>query len=197
MSYKPEIEGFPSFKYTAIKTPRLIMRAPRKTDFKDWCRVRGQNEKHLKPYEPEWSANWNTRRVFSRRVNRQEKEWCNALAYSFLICDRQSKDIIGGMNINAVNRGAAQFASLGYWIAEDWQGKGLMSEAMSAIIFFCFYILKLERINAATLEKNDRSINLLLSKGFEEEGLAKKYVEIDGVRRDHILFGLNKLDFVK
>lgn len=189
---KPEVEGFPSFKYTLIKTERLVLRASRKTDFKKWCEVRARNESYLKPFEPEWSDNWNTRRVFSRRVSRQEKEWINGLAYSYLVFERGSQDIIGGMNVNAVNRGAAQFASLGYWVSEDKQGQGLMSEAMSGIIFFCFYILNLDRLNAATLEKNEKSIRLLKSKGFEEEGFARKYIEIEGRRQDHLLFGLNK-----
>ncbi|MAQ71880.1 MAG: 30S ribosomal protein S5 alanine N-acetyltransferase [Alphaproteobacteria bacterium] len=192
---RPEVEGFPSFKYTLVKTERLLMRAPRKTDFKKWHDIRSANKEYLKPFEPEWSDNWNTRRVFSRRVNRQEKEWVNGLAYSFLLIEKGSQNIIGGININGINRGAAQFASLGYWISENMQGQGLMSEAMSAIIFFSFYILNLERLNAATLEKNEKSIQLLKSKGFEKEGFARQYVEIDGRRQDHILFGLNKTDY--
>ena len=59
-------------------------------------------------------------------------------------------------------------------------------------VLLLFYILNLDRLNAATLEKNEKSIRLLKSKGFEEEGFARKYIEIEGRRQDHLLFGLNK-----
>ncbi len=186
------IEGFPSYKYTLIKTPRLTIRAPRKTDWKEWIEVRTNNKSHLTPFEPKWNTGWDERKYFTRKLNRQEHEWKEDNAYAFLLFERPSGELIGGININSVCRGAAQYGWLGYWIDAERQGQSLMHEGLDAIIRFGFSVLKLQRMNAATLPNNTRSRKLLERLGFEEEGLAKAYVEIEGLRQDHILYGLNK-----
>lgn len=186
------IEGFPSYKYTLIKTPHLSIRTPKKTDWQDWIEVRSRNKKHLTPFEPKWNEGWDERKWFTRKLARQEKEWKEDHGYAFLLFERPSGSLIGGININNVSRGAAQYGWLGYWIDKDKEGQSLMYEGLDAILRFSFSVLKLKRMNAATLKKNARSQKLLKRLGFEEEGFAKAYVEIDGVRQDHILFGLNK-----
>jgi ribosomal-protein-alanine N-acetyltransferase len=50
-------------------------------------------------------------------------------------------------------------------------------------------------MNAATLPHNRKSQTMLLRLGFSEEGFAKKYIQIDGRRQDHILYGLDAADF--
>ncbi len=187
------IEGFPSYKYTLIKTPRLALRAPRKTDWKDWIKVRSCNKNHLIPFEPKWNTGWDERKYFTQRLSRQEKEWKDDHAYAFLLFERPSGTLVGGININSVCRGAAQYGWLGYWIDVERQGQSLMYEGLDAVIRFGFSVAKLQRINAATLPNNMRSRKLLERLGFEEEGLAKAYVEIEGKRQDHVLYGLNKI----
>jgi len=53
-----------------------------------------------------------------------------------------------------------------------------------------FETVGLERIEAGTLVDNSRSQSLLRSVGFEDEGLARAYLQINGKRHDHLLFGL-------
>lgn len=174
----------------------IIMRPPCKEDSTQWNDIRGRNRDFLQPLEPTWPANCLSDDFFARRLSRQSHEWWNDQAYALLIFlddgknTHRQRQLIGGMNINHVSRGAAQFASLGYWIDQSHQGKGYMTKAMALTQIFCFERLKLHRINAAILPENDRSRNLLIRSGFMEEGFAKNYVKINGQWRDHILFGL-------
>jgi ribosomal-protein-alanine N-acetyltransferase len=55
--------------------------------------------------------------------------------------------------------------------------------------------LRLNRIEAATLEENIASKNLLKKIGFKKEGVLRKYLKINGTWRDHILYGLLENDF--
>lgn len=132
--------------------------------------------------------------MFTRRVERLAWEWDADKTYAFLMFDRSDDTLIGGVNINSVSRGAAQMASLGYWIDEARQGQGLMAESIRLVLGFAFGPLALARINAATLVHNDRSRSMLLRLGFTEEGFARGYVQIDGRRQDHVLYGLNAGD---
>ena len=86
--------------------------------------------------------------------------------------------------------GALRHGNLGYWLDEDLQNKGYMFEAANLVLNYAFDDLNLKRINAACLPHNVRSIKLLKKLGFEEEGYARKYFQINGVWQDHRLFGL-------
>ncbi len=66
-------------------------------------------------------------------------------------------------------------------------GLGLMSEAITLIKKFSFDDLELHRIEAACLQKNEKSLNTLKTNQFNVEGLAKKYLKINGKWQDHIL----------
>ena len=55
---------------------------------------------------------------------------------------------------------------------------------------FCFDRLRLHRVEAACIPENTASQGVLRKAGFQPEGLARDYLKIDGVWRDHLLFGL-------
>ena len=186
----PDLQGIP----LSLNGFRVRLRPPVLSDYQDWTRVRAKNKAYLTPYEPLWHPQALSRDFFRRRVERQQKDWMQDRAYSFLIVNQKDGGLIGGVNINSVCRGAGQYGSLGYWIDEDLQGQGLMAESLRLIIDFSFDQIKLQRLNAACLPHNSRSINLLLKLGFSEEGFAEKYIQINGTREDHRLFGLNRPD---
>ena len=116
-------------------------------------------------------------------------------AYSFLIFKIEDNTLLGGINIGNVRRGVSQSASLGYWIGEKYSRNGYMKEALKLLIPSLFVDLRLNRIEAATLEENIASKNLLKKIGFKKEGVLRKYLKINGTWRDHILYGLLENDF--
>lgn len=183
---KPHLEG-----------PRLILRPARPGDWPQWKNVRTKNRHYLEPFEPRWDINCLSKRYFHRRIAQQTKSREDDKAYSFIIFHKQTNDLIGSININNITRGPAQFASLGYWLAQAYQGKGYMGEAAQLIINYAFTTLKLERLNAGCLIHNQKSQNMLRRLGFTEEGRAIKYLQINGIRQDHILFGLNIDDWLQ
>ena len=171
-----------------LKGARITLKAPSIKDYKAWHQVRQKNKSFLKTYEPSWPKDCLSNDFFSRRLERQAQERQSGRGAFFLI--HLDNQIIGGLNLNNIQMGAARHATLGYWIDEDHQGQGYMSEAINLMIDYGFNILKLRRLNAACLPDNHRSIKMLLSLGFEEEGYAKKYLQINGHWQDHRLFGL-------
>lgn len=165
-------------------------------DYTQWVEVRRRNQDYLKPYEPTWPAGCFDADFFKRRIERLNREWLTDHTYAFLIFTPDHK-LVGGLNINNVARGAGQMASLGYWLDREHQGKGFMTQAGKAVLRYAFSTLDLARMNAATLVHNEKSRSMLLRLGFLEEGFAKAYIQIDGRRQDHILYGLNAVDFLR
>src|SRR3546814_20090467 len=70
-----------------------------------------------------------------------------------------------------------------------------MTEAVQGACCFAFDHLRLHRVEAATLPHNIASQGVLRKIGFREEGLARRYLKIDGKLPDHRLFELLREEF--
>lgn len=104
-------------------------------------------------------------------------------------------DLVGTINYTNIVRGPFQACNLGYQIAAEHEGRGLMTEALRAANAFVFEALKLHRIMANYRPENARSARVLERLGFVREGLARDYLFIDGAWRDHVLTALHHPDF--
>jgi len=174
---------------------RIFLRPPRRRDALKWQKLRMSSKSFLVPWEPSWDASSCTRRAYLRYFKNSNYLANMDRAYSFLIFKTDDKTLLGGINVGNVRRGVAQSASLGYWIGEKHSRNGYMKEALKLLIPSLFVDLRLNRIEAATLEENIASKNLLKKIGFKKEGVLRKYLKINGTWRDHILYGLLENDF--
>ena len=98
--------------------------------------------------------------------------------------------VVGNINFVQFQRGAAQYCTLGYGIAADREGRGLMREGLTAGIAHVFRVLNMHRIQANYVPWNRRSGGLLRRLGFTVEGYARDYLFLDGVWQDHVLTSL-------
>ena len=98
--------------------------------------------------------------------------------------------VAGRITLNGVTRGALQSASLGYWVAPPWQGRGLATAAVADAIALAFGPLRLHRLQAETLLNNLGSQRALLRNGFRPYGVAPSYLKIAGRWQDFVLFHL-------
>lgn len=81
-------------------------------------------------------------------------------------------------------------AEIGYDLAHDRWGQGIMTEALHAIINNGFDRMKIHRIDAFVYVNNSHSIQLLQKLGFKQEGLLRDYFYLNETFYDHFLFGL-------
>ena len=173
---------------------RVFLRPPKRRDALKWQKLRMSSKSFLVPWEPSWDASSCTRRAYLRYFKNSNYLANMDRAYSFLIFKTEDKALLGGINIGNVRRGVSQSASLGYWIGEKYSRNGYMKEALKLLIPSLFVDLRLNRIEAATLEENIASKNLLKKIGFKKEGVLRKYLKINGTWRDHVLYGLLEND---
>lgn len=167
---------------------RVVLRAPQMADYAEWSSLRERSRNFLVPWEPTWPADDLTRGAFRRRLRRYADDMRNDLAYPFFVFDKRSGALLGGLTLTNVRRGVAQAASLGYWIGEEFARQGYMTDAVQAVIPFAFEALRLHRLEAACIPTNTPSIRLLEKAGFVREGYARRYLCINGVWQDHLLF---------
>ena len=131
-----------------------------------------------------------TKGAFRRRLKRYQSETRLDSAYASWSSATRTTHLMGGCTLSNVRRGVTQCCALGYWIGERFARQGYMYDAVRALVPFIFKTLGLHRIEAACLPSNDPSKSLLAKVGFREEGLARRYLQINGEWQDHVLFAL-------
>jgi [ribosomal protein S5]-alanine N-acetyltransferase len=96
--------------------------------------------------------------------------------------------IVGTLGISNVVRGQFQSANLGYFVAQEMNGRGVATRAVGVAAEWAFGRLGLHRLEAGTLVDNLASQRVLEKNGFDRIGLARRYLRIAGDWRDHVLF---------
>lgn len=145
-----------------------------------------KNKKHLEKFEPSRDKDFYTLETQQSLLNESYKQFLNGTSYELGII--KEGRIIGKIRLSNIVYGVFKSGILGYSIDEDFQGKGYMKEAVNLIVEYAFNDLDLHRIEASALVRNERSKNVLLGCGFEELGINKRYLFINGIWEDHITF---------
>lgn len=100
--------------------------------------------------------------------------------------DNPSK-IIGTLSFRNITRHFYSCCTVGYKMDQDYWRKGYCYEALKASIPEITSGIGIHRIEALVLPDNIPSLKLLEKLGFEQEGLLRDKIELNGVRRDHIM----------
>lgn len=110
--------------------------------------------------------------------------------YQFGIFSLNDDTLIGQVSLNNVVHGVANYADMGYFIHPDYQGGGRMTAAVKLAVAYAFRALKLNRVQAAILPSNSKSQRVLEKNGFQAEGIARKYLKINGEFQDHQIYAV-------
>lgn len=177
-----------------IEGDGVLLRAPAMADFEEWSTLRAESREFLVPWEPTWPLDDLSKGAYRRRLRRYARDIREDAAYPFFVFRNSDRALVGGCTLSHVRRGVTQSASVGYWVGERFKQQGLMSAGVAALVPYVFEDLHLHRLEAACLPENLASRRLLLRVGFQQEGLARQYLKINGRWRDHLLFAIVKGD---
>ena len=98
--------------------------------------------------------------------------------------------LAGQVTVDNVVRGAMRSGWLGYWIDSGVAGRGMGSLAVALVCDHAFGAMGLHRLQADIRPENGPSQRLVERLGFRQEGLLRRYLDIDGDWRDHLTFSL-------
>ncbi len=177
-----------------LESDRVVLRTPQMSDYAAWAELRAASREFLTPWEPLWANDELSRASFRRRVRHYLRDLREDVGYALFVFSAASGALVGGLTLCNVRRGVTQSCTLGYWVGAKFARQGYMTAAVRAVIPFVFDSLELHRLEAACLPTNTASIKLLEKTGFQREGLARRYLKINGVWQDHLLYALLDTD---
>ncbi|MEU7763992.1 GNAT family protein [Nocardia sp. NPDC049190] len=174
-----------------VEAGQVTLRPVRLRDAAAWSRIRLRDRAHLEPWEPtgrgawearnhasNWPALWSSLKAEARR---------GAMIPLVIEVDGAFS---GQLTVGNIVRGALRSAWIGYWVAKDLSGQGVATAALALGLDHCFESVGLHRVEATVRPENLASQAVLRNVGFREEGLLRRYLDVDGAWRDHLLVGL-------
>lgn len=88
------------------------------------------------------------------------------------------------------------YAEIGYELYRSQWNKGIMTEALKAVLSYGFVDLGLNRIEATPLAINPSSQHLLIKLGFKHEGTLRQRILFQGKFEDQLCFGLLREEWI-
>lgn len=145
-----------------------------------------RNKDHLKEFEPVRDVSFYTYETQKEILLESYRQLMTGVGSDLgIYIDGK---LIGKAKISNIVYGVFKSGILGYSIDKEYEGKGYMKESIRLVLDYAKEYLDLHRIEASVLTTNDRSKGVLLACGFEEVGINKKYLFINGKWSDHITF---------
>ncbi len=171
---------------------RLSLRPLEATDFDQWTEVRTRAATWLRRWEPSIPSGHadpsTDRRAFASRCAARDRERQLGTGYGFgMFCDGS---LIGEINLSSIQRGPFQSCYVGYWVDERQAGRGFTPEAVVVVMRFAFEELGLHRVQVAIIPRNAASRRVMSKLAIREEGLATRYLEINGLWEDHVRYAV-------
>ena len=182
-----------------LRGKRVVLRPLSPADFSEWSEVRTRCR--------DWLVKWEPRpvpgppdptvdpRAFAARCNARERERQLGSGYGFgVFVDGRFG---GEINLSSIQRGPFQNGSVGYWVDERLAGYGYTPEAVVVLFRFAFDELALHRLQVSIIPRNTPSRRVAAKLGLRDEGVAVRYLEINGVWEDHVRYALTAEEWLE
>lgn len=173
-----------------IETERLILRPWRQNDLNDfyeYASVEGVGEKAGWPHHRSLEESKHILNVFIEKKK------------TFALVLKENQKVIGSLGLEPRDKDAGlpqelQGREIGYVLSKDYWGRGLMPEAVKAVIDYCFSVLNYDYLTCGHFDHNNRSRRVVEKCGFQfmKNVITGTVRGIDEPGKMYVLFNPNK-----
>jgi ribosomal-protein-alanine N-acetyltransferase len=168
-----------------IESEQLVLRLVAESDLPALLEVNSSEEvTALLPY-----ATWSSLADGEAWLERMKGIQATGLALQFVVVLKSTGTAVGTCLLFRFEEGSGR-AELGYVLGRAYWGRGLMQEALEALIGSAFGDMNLRRLEAEVDTRNRSSARLLRKLGFTKEGLLRQRWVSKGETKDMEMYGL-------
>lgn len=150
------------------------------------------NREYLKKWLP-WLNSIKCKENTKKFIELSLINFSNKTAYTYVILFETK--ICGVIEFYKINK-KENVASLGYWLSEEFTGKGIVSKAVNDLLVIGFSELKLNKIEISCAEKNIKSRAVAKRLGFSYEKTIKDAEWLYTKYVNHVIYSLNQNDLI-
>ena len=178
---------------TELYGGRVMLRPLRVADWDAWREVRLRCRDWLEPWEPLPEPGSSDpsleREAFRARCGAwdRQRHFDSAYGFGLFLLDGR---LAGEVSLGSVQRGPFQMGYIGYWIDQDLAGQGYVPEGVVVMMRHAFETLQLHRLEAAIVPRNHASRRVAEKLGLRDEGVAVRFLQIQGVYEDHVRYAI-------
>jgi [ribosomal protein S5]-alanine N-acetyltransferase len=180
--------------FPVLETERFLLRAVMSDDIADIFRI--MSDPRVKRYFG--SLPMTSPDEAEQRVQRIQTAFQEHSGIRWAIADRAKGQLIGTAGFWRVIKPHFR-AEIGYELAPEWWGQGVMTEALGALLGFAFTRMGLHSIEAQIHPDNSASRRVLEKLGFVQEGFLREnfYDPIEARFTDTVVFGLLNVEWMR
>jgi ribosomal-protein-alanine N-acetyltransferase len=177
-----------------LETKRLYLRILDETYASQVLAFYQNNRQFLEPWEPARNDAFYTLESQRTGLYLDQQALLNGQMVRFWIFSKNTDTTesipIGTVAITNIIRGVFKSCYIGYKLDQRFCGFGFMAEALEGVVRFAFEALRLHRIEANIMPRNQKSIKVIIKAGFNYEGLSKDYLKINGIWENHYRYAI-------
>ena len=154
-----------------------------------------KNKKHIEKTFPQTLENCSslekTVDFLGKNIEKEE----TGEGFYFYLRNTETGILIGYVCIKNINKAVFK-CELAYFVDHEFEGKGIISKAVSKTLDFCFGELNMNKVFICTSLVNTGSQRIATKHGFRQEGiLREEFKNGNGILEDIVYFGLLKSEY--
>lgn len=178
-----------------IETERLLLKPYDQSYQKEFFELISSNKRRLAQSFPRLILANQTEADTKEFIQRKIFDWNNNKAYGLLLFLKENKQLIGHVNFKEIDWKKNQ-AELAYFIDEKFEGKGMMTEILKALLSVGFEQIQFHRIVARIHTDNIPSKRVLEKAGLKYEGTHfQDHTTYDNQKVDTYAYGIHVEDY--
>ena len=150
-----------------------------------------ENRLHLRPWLP-WVDKTETEDDTAAFIRMSLEQFAKNQAVNAGIW--QGNQIVGGIGTHPIDW-LNQRVEIGYWLGQEFQGQGIVTNAARRMTTFLFDELALNRVEIRCAVENTKSSAIAKRLGFVHEGALRKAILLGGAYHDLELYGMVREDW--
>jgi len=188
--------GFPAtLTEPSLLGAPVVLRPLATRDARAWREARVRNAEWLRPWEPtnpETPLYQSSLGPYITMVRTMRREARQGITLPWVVS--YNGRFAGQLTVGNIIWGSARSGSVGYWIDQEFAGRGVIPTALAMAMDHCFGVVGLHRVEATIRPENRASRRVVEKLGFHEEGIRRRSLHVDGAWRDHICYALTAED---
>ncbi|WP_020559395.1 GNAT family N-acetyltransferase [Thiofilum flexile] len=137
----------------------------------------------------EWPRHCKTEEEFKQFVKSSLHHYAEGQSMTCAIA--YYDEVVGNVGFNTINH-TLKVAEIGYWLGQQYQGKGIVTRACRYLIDYAFKVLELEKVQISAAEDNLPSRAVCERLGMQLEGIITNREKVGNRILNHAIYGIHK-----